>query len=448
MLDLKTVVGDMQAARVGLGRRGQAAAEGLTRVSELAAKRKAVKLRKESLLAEKNEANATMRALDKNSEAFVQRRDALKAIGQEQKQLEQAERDVEAELGQIMLALPNIPCEQAPDGLDESQNVEVRAWGERPSYDFAPNDHVDVGSKLGIFDFERASKISGSRFSILMGAGARLERALMSFMLDMHTEQHGYTEVWPPALVLDSALRGTGQLPKFADDLFKIESAPESSESDSKERKKGEQAKSRDLYLIPTAEVPLTNMYADEILEADQLPLCVTAYTPCFRSEAGSHGRDTRGLIRQHQFDKVELVRFETPERAEAAHQELTKHAEAVLQALGLHYRVVELCAGDMGFSAQRCYDLEVWLPGQGAYREISSCSWFGDFQARRAKIRYRPGPGEKPRLLHTVNGSGLAVGRTVVAILEQHQRADGSVAVPPALVPYMGGLEALVPAS
>jgi seryl-tRNA synthetase len=327
----------------------------------------------------------------------------------------------------------------APDGFDERANNFVRANGTKPSFAYSPKDHVELGSALGIMDFERAAKISGARFTVLRGAGARLERALMSLMLDLHSEQHGYTEIWPPALVLASAMQGTGQLPKFAADSFRIAADWEQAAADSKQTEHA-----RELYLVPTAEVPVTNMHAGEILEAEQLPLKYCAFTPCFRSEAGSYGKDTRGMFRQHQFDKVELVRFERPEEGEAALEQLTHDAERVLQKLELHYRVMALCAGDMGASAQRAYDIEVWLPGQDRYREISSCSWFGDYQARRAKIRYRPAPGEKPRMLHTLNGSGLAIGRTVIALLEQHQQVDGSVRLPAALVPYMGGLEVI----
>jgi len=334
--------------------------------------------------------------------------------------------------------VPNLPHPETPDGFEESQNVEVRRGGEKPDYGFQPKDHVELGTALGILDFERAAKISGARFTVLKGAGARLERALMAFMLDLHSNEHGYTEVWPPALVLASAMQGTGQLPKFASDSFRIAADWE------REASEGEVPAGREFYLVPTAEVPVTNLHADEILDAEQLPIRYCAYSPCFRSEAGSHGKDTRGMFRQHQFDKVELVHFERPQDAPEALEALTRNAEAVLQRLGLHYRVVALCAGDMGASAQKAYDLEVWLPGQDRFREISSCSWFGDYQARRAKIRYRPAPGEKPRMLHTLNGSGLAIGRTVIAILEQGQQADGSVRLPPALVPYMGGLEVI----
>jgi seryl-tRNA synthetase len=315
-----------------------------------------------------------------------------------------------------------------PDGKGEEDNQVVRTWGDKPSFSFTPKAHWDVGTALGILDFERAAKLSGARFTVLMGAAARMERALVSFMLDLHTKEQGYTEVLPPFLVKGSALFGTTQLPKFEDDLFKTvrrgDSAAEAS---------------YDLYLIPTAEVPVTNLHADEILERAELPIAYTAYTPCFRAEAGSHGKDVRGLIRQHQFDKVELVRFTVPEDSAAQHELLTGHAEEVLRRLGLHYRVSLLCTGDMGFASQRTYDLEVWLPSAGAYREISSSTNFGDFQARRAQIRYRPEPKAKPRLLHTLNGSALAVGRTLIAILEQYQQEDGSVAVPKALQPYMG---------
>jgi seryl-tRNA synthetase len=298
---------------------------------------------------------------------------------------------------------------------------------------------VALGERLGILDFERGTKLSGARFVVLHGLGARLERGLMQFMMDIHADEHGYQEVWVPALVKDSALRGTGNLPKFAKDLFRIAKDAEwEAESD---------ASGHELYLIPTAEVPVTNLHADEILEADTLPRAYCAYTPCFRSEAGAHGRDTRGMIRQHQFDKVELVRFVTPEQAEAEHEKLTAHAEEILKRLGLHYRVVQLCAGDMGFGSQKTYDLEVWIPSQNTFREISSCSWFGDFQARRMKARYRPAPKQKPRLLHTLNGSGLAIGRTLVALLENYQQADGSVIIPEALRPYVGGRERISPA-
>ncbi|MCC6662141.1 MAG: serine--tRNA ligase, partial [Polyangiaceae bacterium] len=356
---------------------------------------------------------------------FAARRDELKELSGQIKTLEDELGKVEREVEERLLSVPNLPHATTPDGQSSDDNPVQRTWGEQPSYDFEPKPHWEIGAALGILDFERASKLSGARFSVLWGMGARLERALVAFMLDLHTREHGYTEVYPPFMVKAAALRGTGQLPKFEADLFKtFRNDPEDPDA---------------LYLIPTAEVPVTNLHADEILEGDQLPLAYTAYTPCFRSEAGSYGKDVRGLIRQHQFDKVEVVRFVPPEQGAEQLELLTGHAEKVLQRLGLHYRVVALCAGDLGFSSVKTYDLEVWLPSQNAYREISSCSWFTDYQARRAKIRFRAEPKGKPRLVHTLNGSGLAVGRTLVAILEQFQQKDGSVIVPEALRAFMG---------
>ncbi len=436
MLDLRYVVEHLAEVRESLARRGPDAGRSLEPIAALAERRTVVIARLQALREEKNEANAAMAKLDKGGDEFKQRRESLKRISDESKELEAEQREVEAALDRVLLMLPNIPAPNAPDGVSADDNVEVRRHGTPPAFDFPPKEHADLGTALGIVDFEAGVKLSGARFSVLRGAGARLERALMSFMLDLHTSQHGYTEVWPPALVSDASLRSTGHLPKFEADLFRI--APDWQNHISAEVKKT--VAHRELYLIPTAEVPLTNLHRDEIL--DSLPVKYCAYTPCFRSEAGSYGKDTRGLIRQHQFDKVELVRFEQPEVAEAALEELTLHAEEVLKRLGLHYRVVELCAGDLSNGARRCYDIEVWLPGQDAFREISSCSWFGDFQARRAHIRYRAKAGDKPQMLHTLNGSGLAIGRTLVAILEQYQQADGSVRIPEALVPYMGGLE------
>ncbi len=347
-------------------------------------------------------------------------------LGARLKELEAAERELEAELEALELAIPNLVHESVPVGPDESANREERRWGEPPAFDFEPRAHWDLGPALGILDFERAARIAGARFAVLRGMGAALERALIRYMLDLHVERHGYTEVLPPYLVNAAALVGTGQLPKFAEDLFKVE---------------GE-----DLYLVPTAEVPVTNLHRGEILPEEALPLRYCAFTPCFRAEAGSHGRDVRGLIRQHQFHKVELVHIVHPERSWEALEELTGHAEAVLQGLGLPYRVVTLSTGDMGFAAAKTYDLEVWLPGQGRYREISSCSNCTDFQARRAGIRFRPSGGGRPRLVHTLNGSGLAVGRTLIAVLENYQREDGSVVIPEALRPYLGGREAIEP--
>jgi seryl-tRNA synthetase len=344
----------------------------------------------------------------------------MKRLKEEIQILEEEVVEADAELGEFEKLVPNVPHESVPQGADETANLEIRRVGKPPVFSFAPRAHWDLGPELGILDFERAAKISGARFAIEYAGAARLERALMNFMLDLHTKVHGYIEVIPPYLVNAETLFGTGQLPKFESDLFRTREG---------------------YYLIPTAEVPLTNIHRDETLEADVLPLRLTASTPCFRAEAGAAGRDTRGLIRQHQFHKVELVQITRPEDSFAALEELTAHAEEVLKRLELAYRVVVLCSGDMGFAAAKTYDLEVWLPGQNAYREISSCSNCGDFQARRARIRFRRSPGEKPEFAHTLNGSGLAVGRTLVAILENYQREDGSVAIPKALIPYMDGI-------
>jgi seryl-tRNA synthetase len=319
---------------------------------------------------------------------------------------------------ELLLYSPNPPSAETPDGKSEADNVVRRTWGEPPSFSFTPKAHWDVGEGLGLLDFERATKISEPRFAVLYGALARLERALVTFFLDVHTREHGYREVYPPFLVSGESMTGTGQLPKFASEAYKIDG--------------------QNLYLVPTAEVPVTNLHRDEVLDAAALPIAYAAYTPCFRSEAGSYGKDVRGLIRQHQFDKVELVRFCKPEDSAAQHEALTRHAETILEKLGLHHRRVDLCAADLGAGAARCFDLEVWLPGQGAFREISSCSNFHDYQARRARIRFKE-EGGKPRLVHTLNGSGLAVGRTLVAILENYQQADGSVDVPDVLRPYLG---------
>ena len=313
--------------------------------------------------------------------------------------------------------IPNLCHDSVPVGSDDNDNLLVRTWGEKPAFPFAPKPHWELGESLNIIDFERAAKLSGARFALLKGFASRLERSLINFMLDLHTQRHGYTEILPPFLVNTPTMTATGQLPKFAEDLFKIEGW--------------------DLFLIPTAEVPVTNIHRDETLNESELPIKYTAYTPCFRSEAGSHGRDTRGLIRQHQFDKVELVKFTTPETSDQELEALLADAEAVLQLLGLHYRVVALCTGDLGFSATKTYDIEVWLPGQNTYREISSCSNFLDFQARRGGIRYRPDGQKKSKLVHTLNGSGLAVGRTLLAVLENYQQEDGSIRLPPVLEPY-----------
>ncbi len=350
----------------------------------------------------------------------------VSGLKEQQASLEAARDEADAAIREILINLPNIPSADVPVGPDEAANVEVRRWGTPREFDFEPKDHVDLGESLKILDLERATKIAGSRFAILNGAGARLERALVNLMLEVHTTQHGYTETLPPFLVNRTALFGTNQLPKFEGDLFHIKD-------------------DRQFALIPTAEVPVTNYYADEILDAADLPKNFTAYTPCFRSEAGSYGRDTRGLIRQHQFEKVELIKMCLPERSAEEHEKLTADAEKILQTLGLPYRTVILSTGDMGFGAQKTYDIEVWIPSQQTYREISSCSNCGDFQARRMNTRFKRAGGAKPEFVHTLNGSGLAVGRTWIAILENYQQEDGSIDIPEALHPYMGGLTRIV---
>ncbi len=405
-------------------RRGGDTAELVARYRAADEKRKTLQSELDRLRAARNEANARMAAADKGSPEFAAERDELRALSQRIKSGEGELSEISDEVRAAWLRIPNAPHESVPDGADESANRVERVWGEKPSYSFSPAPHWDLGEKLGILDFEAGAKISGARFCVLRGAAARLTRGLVDFMLDLHAGA-GYREVWPPALVGAAALEGTGQLPKFGDDLFRVEG-------------------SQGLYLSPTAEVQLANLHADQILEPGDLPIWYAAYAPCFRAEAGSYGRDTRGLIRQHQFDKVELVKLCRPESSYEELDLLRDSAERVLQELGLHYRVVTLCTGDISFAAAKTYDLEVWLPGQDAYREISSCSNCEDFQARRAKIRYRPTAGAKPEPVHTLNGSGLAIGRTLVAILEQYQRQDGSVAVPAALRPYVGGLESI----
>lgn len=373
----------------------------------------------EKLKSKRNQASTEIASAKKSGQSVDALLAEMKVVAETIKTLDQELFDLEQELQSLALTLPNMPHASVPFGKDEHDNQVVKTWGEPRKFSFAPQDHVVLGEKLKMLDLERAAKITGSRFSILRGWGARLERALAQWMLDVHTKEHDYLEVATPLMANRATLRGTGQLPKFEADLFKIEGS--------------------DYYLIPTAEVTVTNIYRDEILESHELPMRMTAFTPCFRSEAGSYGKDTRGLIRQHQFNKVELVQLVHPEKSYEAHEALTRQAETILERLELPYRRMLLCSGDMGFGAAKCYDLEVWLPGQSAYREISSCSNFEDFQARRANLRYRPGVGEKPRLVHTLNGSGLAIGRTWVAILENYQQEDGSIQVPKVLVPYLG---------
>ncbi len=345
----------------------------------------------------------------------------MKKISSQIKDLGELRSKAEEEFRNYMLTIPNIPNDLVPVGKNEEDNLEIRKWGEPRDFDFEPKDHIEIGKDLDILDLDRAAKITGARFALYKGQGARLERALINFMLDLHTNEHGYKEVLPPFMANTESFIGTGNLPKFEEDLFKV--------------------KDTNFYLIPTAEVPVTNIHRDEILKEDELTIKYVAYTPCFRSEAGSYGKDVKGIIRQHQFNKVELVKFSTPENSYAEHESLTENAERVLQLLGLPYRVVLLCTGDMGFSSAKTYDLEVWVPSENTYREISSCSNFEDFQARRASIRYRPKGGGKTQFAHTLNGSGLAVGRTVIGILENFQNADGSVTIPENLVPYMGGV-------
>jgi seryl-tRNA synthetase len=427
MLDVRYVSEQLDEVRALLLRRSPEDAALLDGVTDLAQRRREVIQATEALQSQRNAASEAMAALAKSGDkaAMAARREELKKLSEDAKRSDAELAEVEAALEQKLLVIPNVPHATTPEGKTDAENPVVRTWGEKPSFAFTPKGHSELGEALGILDFDRAAKLSGARFSVLWGAGARLERALITFMLDLHTREHGYTEVYPPFLVKAEALRGTGSLPKFEADLFKTY--------------RGDPKDGDALYLVPTAEVPVTNLHADEILEGEKLPIAYTAYTPCFRSEAGSYGRDVKGLIRQHQFDKVEIVRFCAPEQGLAELERLTGHAEEVLRRLELHYRVVEHVSGDLTFSSTKSYDLEVWLPEQNAYREISSCSWFGDFQARRAKIRYRPEPKAKPRLAHTLNGSGLAIGRTWLAILEQYQQADGSVIVPKVLRPFMG---------
>ncbi len=402
-------------------RRGPEVVALIAQFREVEVARKELQGTLDHLRAKRNSANKTMAGLDKKSEEFAQARDEMRTISHQVKTGETELSALEEKSYELRMHIPNAPHESVVTGEGEEQNQLDSTWGTKPTYDFAPKTHWEIGEALGILDFEAGAKLSGSRFCVLRDSGAKLNRALIAFMLDIHGES-GYREVAPPALVKRHAMEGTGQLPKFEDDAFKTISGD------------------TEYFLIPTGEVPVTNLHREEILDYEALPIKYTAHTPCFRAEAGSYGKDTRGLIRQHQFEKVELVQIVEPKDSYDALVSLRQSAEEVLRRLGLHYRVMNLCTGDLGFCAAKTYDLEVWLPGQDTFREISSCSNFEDYQARRAKIRYRPGVGEKPRMTHTVNGSGLAVGRTIVAILEQYQQADGSVAIPEALQPYLRG--------
>jgi len=424
MLDIQQLRSNLDAVAGGLARRGKPI--DFSGFTALEAERKTLQTRTQELQAQRNSLSKQIGMLKGQGKDASGVMAQVGTLGDELKVSELRLGELLEKFNAILATLPNIPDESVPDGDDESANVEIRRWGTPRTFDFPVKDHTDVGEALGQLDFATAAKISGSRFSLLKGSVARLHRALAQFMLDTHSAEHGYTEVYAPYLVNAASLFGTGQLPKFEEDLFKV--------------LRGEQ---EPLYLIPTAEVPVTNIVRDEILAAEGLPLKFVCHTPCFRSEAGSGGRDVRGMIRQHQFDKVELMQIVHPEQSTAAHEELTRHAEVILEKLELPYRRVVLCTGDMGFSSQKTYDLEVWLPAQNAYREISSCSNFGAFQARRMQARFR-NDRNKTELCHTLNGSGLAVGRTLVAILENHQQADGSVTIPAALRPYMGGLEKL----
>jgi seryl-tRNA synthetase len=427
MLDPNQVRDHLDAVKNSLATRGLDATAELQRFAEAEADRRRLIQEVETLKREQNAAGEAVARAKKQGEDASHLFEANKARGQKIKQLEAELEPAERRRMSVLETLPNLPHASVPVGTSAADNVVVREWGTPRTFDFEPKAHWDLGPELGVIDFERATKISGARFAVLMGAGAQLERALINFMLSLHTSEHGYTEVLPPFLVNAATMYGTGQLPKFEQDLFKVTG-------------------DRDLYLIPTAEVPVTNLYRGEILDGRQLPFKYTAYTPCFRSEAGSYGADVRGLIRQHQFDKVELVKFATPETSYDELESLTANAERVLQLLGLPYRTVVLCTGDMGFAAAETYDIEVWLPSQKTYREISSCSNCEAFQARRANIKFRPDGTGKAEYVHTLNGSGLAVGRTLIAILENYQQKDGSVEIPEALRPFMAGKTAIQP--
>lgn len=421
MLDIKWIRDNSDAFDAALGRRRLDPEAG--RLLELDTRRREALSLAQDIQTRRNGLSREIGDRKRRGADAAELIEAVSRTKAQQAEAEEQARAAEAELEAVLASIPNLPAADVPEGADETANVEVRRWGEPKAFDFGAKEHFEIGEALGLMDFERAAKLSGARFVVLMGALARMERALAAFMLDLHTRENGYTEVNPPALVRDGALFGTGQLPKFGEDLFRT---------------------TDDFWLIPTAEVPLTNLVAEEILEESALPVRRTAMTWCFRAEAGAAGKDTRGMIRQHQFSKVEMVSIAKPDDSDSELERMTNCAEEVLKRLGLPYRVIVLCTGDMGFAARKTYDIEVWLPGQRRYREISSCSNCGDFQARRMKARYRPENAKGTRFVHTLNGSGLAVGRTLIAVLENYQRADGSVDVPTALVPYMGGLEVI----
>jgi seryl-tRNA synthetase len=436
MLDLGFVRSNLELVEAKLRARGADPAALLGDFRSLDQSRREAITTSERLKARRNELSQQVGALKKAGQDATAVMEETRALKDTLDELDKAAATFDEQMRQSLSRIPNLTRDEVPTGLSEENNKTVKTWGEKRNFDFEPKPHWEIGEALGILDQERAAKLSGARFAVYMGAGARLERALISFMLDLHTRKHGYTEVLPPFMVNSKSLFGTGQLPKFADDLFRC------SDADAEAATRGE-FKDNDHWLIPTAEVPVTNLYRDEILDEARLPIFLTAYTPCFRAEAGAAGKDTRGIIRQHQFQKVELVKFVRPEESDAQHDQLTRDAEEILEALNLPYRRVLLCTGDTGFSSAKTFDLEVWLPGQNLYREISSCSNFDAFQARRANIRYRPaGAKAKPEFVHTLNGSGLAVGRTWLAILENYQQADGTVLIPEALQPYMGGVD------
>src|SRR5271169_510372 len=421
MLDLNFVRDNLPLVEEKLRQRGMKPAEVLKNFAQVDAQRRQAITSAETMKAQRNRASEEIAKRKKSGQDASALIAETKALREQVEELGKAAEEYETRLKQILVGIPNIPHPSVPVGKTADDNVEVLRWGAPPKFDFAAKPHWEIGEQLGVLDLERAAKLSGARFAVYWDLGARLERALMNFMLDLHTRQHGYTEVLPPYLVNSDSMYGTGQLPKFAADSFRVPHGD------------------KDLWLIPTAEVPVTNLYRDEVLEQARLPISLTAYTPCFRSEAGSYGKDVRGIIRQHQFQKVELVKFTRPEDSYDEHEKLTHDAEEVLQKLGLHYRVVALCTADMSAASAKTYDIEVWLPGQQLFREISSCSNFESYQARRANIRYRPEGKNKTDFVHTLNGSGLAVGRTWVAIVENYQQADGSVVIPEVLRPYVG---------
>jgi seryl-tRNA synthetase len=436
MLDLNFVRNNLQLVEAKLRARGADPVALLGDFHSLDARRRDAITQVEQLKARRNELSQQVGALKKAGQDATALMDETRDLKEQLDSLDSTAAALVDEMQQALARIPNLTRDEVPVGKSEEDNVVVKTWGEPPSFDFTPKPHWEIGEALKILDLERAAKLSGARFSVLKGAGARLERALIQFMLNTHTELHGYTEVLPPFMVNSKSLFGTGQLPKFAEDLFRCDDTPAFVPGEYREN---------DHWLIPTAEVPVTNLYRDEILDEGKLPILFTAYTPCFRAEAGAAGRDTRGIIRQHQFQKVELVKFVRPEESDAEHEKLTRDAESILEALKLPYRRMLLCTGDTSAASAKTYDLEVWLPGQGLYREISSCSNFEGYQARRANIKFRPGGKGKAEFVHTLNGSGLAVGRTWLAILENYQQADGSVLIPEVLKPYMGGLERIV---